>query len=289
MYATVKEAVPLSTAQEENEPMQPSLQDFATSYPGQPALSAPPGAVPNGTPPPPLADPPARGRGLLSGLTMAEWLLKHREFLFAEIEAGREIQVILMDLLAVAVAPTAFYGLVVGLTTGSVVRMLSNPFKLPLMLFLTMCLCLPTLYIFSSYLGGRRTFLQTAALSFTGLAITGVILAAFAPITWFLTFTASAAHEVHVLVNVAVFTLAGLMGVSFLFQGVRRLNAGSPHLQGQLAFLRCWIVLYGLVGAQMGWLFRPFFSNSGEWIRPNVPGGENFFSAVLHLVQHLLR
>ena len=94
-------------------------------------------------------EPPERERSLWGRLGIAEWLLKHRDYLISQIENGREVQVILADLLLVAIVPTAFYGLVTGLATGSVQRILSNPIKLPLVMIFSMSLCLPTLYIFS--------------------------------------------------------------------------------------------------------------------------------------------
>jgi hypothetical protein len=236
------------------------------------------------------ADAPApRGTGLLGRLSMAEWLLKHRDYLLDEIEQGREIPVILADLLVVSFVPTAFYGLVIGVSTGSMVRIVSNPIKLPLMLIVTLCLCLPSLYVFSSYLGGRRSFLQTTAVAFTATAIIGVILAAFAPITWYLTFTAPHAHALHVLVNVAVFAIAGFTGVQFLAHGTKRLHTGTPQLAPQMMFLCVWVVVYGLVGLQMGYLFSPFFGSSDVWFSQHGPGQESVFVALGRLAGQLFR
>lgn len=234
-------------------------------------------------------EPEERERTLAGRLGIAEWLLKHREYLITQIENGHEVQVILADLLLVAILPTAFYGLVTGLATGSLIRILTNPIKLPLVLIFSMCLCLPTLYIFASYLGSRRSFLQTAALGFSGLAITGVVLAAFAPITWFLTFTAPGAYALHVLVNVAVLALAGFVGVRFMFRGLTRLHQGKPDFWKQTTFLTAWMGLYGMVGAQMGWLLCPFFSNTNIWISQRGPGSESFFEAIFKLIPQLFR
>jgi len=255
------------------------MEQFILDAGGPPAPPALTAATPTPLP---------RDRTFAGRLSMAEWLLKHREYLLDEIEAGREIPVILADLLVVCLVPTAFYGLVVGVSTNSLVRILSNPIKLPLMLIVTLCLCLPTLYIFSSYLGSRRSFLQTAALAFTGIAITGVVLAAFAPITWFLTFTAPGAHSLHVLVNVLVFAIGGFMGVQFLLAGARRLHADLPQLKAQLSFLWSWIILYGLVGLQMGYLFSPFFSTSDVWIRVREPGEASVFEVIFRLLGNVL-
>jgi len=234
-------------------------------------------------------DPAPRGGGLAGRVAMAEWLLKHQDHLLNEIASGRGLRVILSDLLLIATVPTAFYGLVTGLATGSWMRMLTNPIKLPLVLVFTMCLCLPTLYIFSCFLGSRRSFLQTAALGFTGVAIMGVILAAFAPITWFLTFTAPQAYALHVLVNVAVLAVGGGVGIRFMQYGTRFLHRGTREAGRQSVFLGLWIGLYGLVGAQMGWLMRPFFSPTMEWIRPRDASQETVFAAIWELLQQLLR
>jgi hypothetical protein len=238
----------------------------------------------------PIEEPPGpRGRGFLGRLGMAEWLLKYRNYLLHQIQSGRELEVIVIDLLLVAALPTAAYGLVTGLATNSLARILTNPFKLPVLLVLTTVLCLPTLYIFSSYLGSRRSFAQMTALAFSGIAIVGVVLAAFAPITWFLTFTAPGAYALHVLVNVAVLSLAGCMGVGFLFHGIRKLQADAPNLGKQTSFMSLWVALYGLVGAQMGWMLRPFFSPSDILFRGPSPDGENVFGAIWAVVLHLFR
>ncbi|HTE19627.1 MAG TPA: hypothetical protein VK689_14770 [Armatimonadota bacterium] len=271
--------------------MEQRLEDFTMAGPAaRPALGSPePRPAPLSVPAEHELEPAPRDRSFLGRLTIAEWLLKHRDYLLAQIEAGREVPVILTDLLLVAVVPTAFYGLVTGLATNSLVRILTNPIKLPLVLIFTMVLCLPTLYIFSSYLGGRRTFLQTAALGFTSLAILGVVLAAFAPITWFLTFTAPHAYALHVLVNVAVLALAGFVGVGFLIQGTRRLHGDRLQEGKQMTFLWMWIVLYGLVGLEMGWLMSPFFSSSNELISVRGRDDETVFQAILGLIPRLFQ
>ena len=261
--------------------------DMPVAQPYGPVAAAPLGG-------PPVSvqeetEPAPRGEGLVGRLAMAEWLLKHRDHLLAEIAAGREVQVILKDLLFIAIVPTALYGLVTGLATGSWMRILTNPIKLPLVIVFTMSLCLPTLYIFSCFLGSRRSLLQTAALGFTGVAIMGVVLAAFAPITWFLTFTAPQAYPLHVIVNVAVLAIAGTVGIRFMQYGTNYLHRGTRQQGKQGAFLGAWMLLYALVGAQMGWLLRPFFSPTMEWVRARDASHETVFGAIWELLMQLLR
>lgn len=63
------------------------------------------------------------------------------------------------------------------------------------------------------------------------------------------------------------------------------------HLLGDhvKTVFRCWIFLYGAVGAQMGWVLRPFIGNPGqpfEWFRERQ---SNFFEAVWHTFFSLFR
>jgi hypothetical protein len=255
--------------------MDQAVPDFAMDFPMAPET--------------PDSQPGRRDRSFFGRLAIGEWLLKHRDTLLEQIEKGHEVPIILADLLLVAAVPTAFYGLVTGIATNSLARILTNPIKLPLVLIFTLLLCLPTLYIFSCYLGGRRSFAQTAALGFTSIAIVGVVLAAFAPITWFLTFTSPGAYALHVIVNVAVLSLGGFMGVAFLLAGARRLHQSNPRLGAQMRFLWVWVGLYGLVGSQMGWLLRPFFSPGGPLVCSPHASGETVFTAIAALVLHLFR
>ena len=64
------------------------------------------------------------------------------------------------------------------------------------------------------------------------------------------------------------------------------LDSVEGHVLGrhvQLVF-RCWVVVFGLVGAQMGWVLRPFIGDPSipfQWFRQRE---SNFFEAVFHAV-----
>jgi hypothetical protein len=50
----------------------------------------------------------------------------------------------------------------------------------------------------------------------------------------------------------------------------------------------CWVIVFALVGAQMGWVLRPFIGNPAqefEWFRERK---SNFFEAVLNALDTLL-
>ena len=68
------------------------------------------------------------------------------------------------------------------------------------------------------------------------------------------------------------------------------LDAVEGHMLGRHVKLvfRCWMVLFGLVGVQMGWVLRPFVGNPSqpfEWFRARE---SNFFESVFQTVIRLL-
>jgi hypothetical protein len=59
----------------------------------------------------------------------------------------------------------------------------------------------------------------------------------------------------------------------------------GPHVK---TVFRCWVVLFGLVGAQMGWVLRPFVGDPSlpfTWLRPR---GSNFFQGVWQALMGVL-
>jgi len=71
---------------------------------------------------------------------------------------------------------------------------------------------------------------------------------------------------------------------------LERLPTGVPEqgLGQARTIFQVWVLIYGLVGAQMGWLLRPFVGNPNmpfEWLRSRQG---NFFQAVVTHAQHLL-
>ena len=58
----------------------------------------------------------------------------------------------------------------------------------------------------------------------------------------------------------------------------------GPHVK---TVFRIWLMVFGLIGAQMGWVLRPFIGAPGrpfEWFRTPE---SNFFQAVFHQVLSL--
>ena len=158
-----------------------------------------------------------------------------------------------------------FYGAVMGCFSGwgndRWLQVVYSALKVPLLLQVTFLIALPSFFVLNTLLGLRDDFgLALRALLETQAGV-AIILASLAPFT--LLFYASFSHyEAAVLFNFAMFIVATLSAQTLLRRRYKVLIARHErHRQ----MLWGWIVLYGFVGVQMGWVLRPFIG------APNAP------------------
>jgi hypothetical protein len=209
----------------------------------------------------------------------------------------------------------AFYGLCLGFFglfnhDSPEYRLLANgALKVPALFALTLAVTFPSLYVFTALSGSRLTPVAVARLLAAAMAVTLAVLASFGPIVAFFAVTTTS-YPFILLLNVAVFSLAGLLGVGFLVQTLRRLVASlrppaampaAPAAEDVVTVVPAreddrrvmtvfavWAVVFGLVGAQMSWVLRPFVGNPDQpftWFRPREA---SFFEAVLNALRGLL-
>ena len=167
---------------------------------------------------------------------------------------------------------------------------------------------------------------QVLKLLIASLAVNLSVLASMGPIIAFFS-VSTPNYGFIVLLNVVVFSVAGFLGLSFLVQTLNRLSSASalqprpssrPRVagdkikiaaavdgkqsaqQGPLDVVEgivlgkhektvfvCWISVFGFVGAQMGWVLRPFIGSPEmefSWLRAR---DSNFFEAVFNTLFNL--
>ncbi|MEK6248180.1 MAG: hypothetical protein N2C12_08370 [Planctomycetales bacterium] len=202
-------------------------------------------------------------------------------------------------------------------------QLLATTIKVPLLFFLTLIVTFPSLYVFNAIVGSRLSILPVLKLLIASLAVNLAVLASLGPIVAFFSVCTSS-YSFTVLLNVVLFTAAGILGLIFLLQTLHRLtvaqslddtengDGSSPeksvrsledldienastldriqdHALGRhvKTIFRVWVVIFGLVGAQMSWVLRPFVGD------PSVPFSffrdreSNFFQSVLTDLQNL--
>jgi len=156
--------------------------------------------------------------------------------------------------------------------------------KVPLLFVLTLIVTFPSLYVFSALAQSRLTFQMTLRLLLAAIAVNMALLASFGPVTGFFTLSTES-YPFMIVLNVAFFTVAGLVGLTFLRKTLAGVFEGGAS-GGQNVF-RVWLVIYAVVGAQMGWILRPFIGDPHRPFELFRERQGNFFVAVWDAFWHL--
>jgi hypothetical protein len=199
-------------------------------------------------------------------------------------------------------------------------QVVASAVKVPLLFVLTLVVTFPSLYVFNTLIGSRLHLGELARLLAAAMGVLTAVLAAFGPIVAFFSVT-TLNYPFILLLNVAVFAASGGFGVVYLFRTLERLSvvrseltrraeevtpapeppesgarpapvarrAGPPPRAEVGTVFYVWLVVFGLVGAQMGWVLRPFVGSPNlafTWFRPRQ---SSFFEAVLRSISQLFQ
>ncbi len=212
---------------------------------------------------------------------------------------GRRLDFAVAPLVVLAVLLAASYGACMGAfavlarDTPEWRQVLASAVKVPLLFVLTLVVTFPSLYVFSALLGSRLRLPDLLRVVTAGLAVLVTVLAAFGPIVAFFS-VSTTNYPFILLLNVAVFAAAGGFGVTYLYRAVAR-TAADPRPDDESAdadpeederdvraarrerdrdtrrVFVVWVLVFGLVGAQSGWILRPFVGSPDlpfTWFRP---------------------
>lgn len=215
-----------------------------------------------------------------------------------DLREGR-LELPVRGLLVACLLLGAVYGALMGLfaaaNQGNANQVMASAVKVPLLFLLTLVVTFPSLYVFSALSRSRLNFAATLRLLLIAIAVNLAVLASFGPVTAFFTYSTSSYPFMKVL-NVAFFGISGFIGLGFLWRALEPI-LGTPEplpppppregekdgdawsqkrLYSQLRpnpakrVFTMWLVVYGMVGAQMGWLLRPFIGDPNQrfqWFR----------------------
>ena len=229
-------------------------------------------------------------------------------------------------LAAMSVLLGVAYGICMGLyavatrTPPSLMQMIAAAVKVPALFFLTLVVTFPSLYVFSALLGVRLTPKDTLRLILVPITINLGVLASLATITAFFTLSTTS-YPFMALLNVFFFGVSGIIGLRVLLTMLSRLEeaqtppavlppvpsladggggpsqpepaqpTAAPRTRDRTAArttFQVWVVIYALVGAQMGWILRPFIGSPDipfQWFRNREA---NIFVDIAHTIAKLL-
>ena len=234
-------------------------------------------------------------------------------------EGGIEVgtNTLLAAIAILGVAYGAFMGLYAALRGGSnaALQMVASMAKVPLLFLLTLVVTFPSLYVFSALARSRLTFEATLRLLLGAMTVNTALLASFGPVTGFFTLSTES-YPFMVILNVVFFAISGFIGLSFLrtsLTGVFEADSVLPRAAWQVPtepqteaprnpqeakaraggaakdVFRLWTVIYAVVGAQMGWILRPFVGDPHRPFQLFRERQGNFFIAVLEVLESLFR
>lgn len=216
----------------------------------------------------------------MSSLTIIESILRDRQAFFREIREGEDLNSKMRAMLISSIVFLALYGAVLG-STHSLWQAFSSAFKLPVLFLATLMVCAPTLYFFNLIFGSNQSLSQNVAIMLTAITVTAVVLLSFAPIVLFFLLTSSN-YQFFKLLNVGVFSIAGIVGVLFLAQGMRFVaTSGSGGTNTRMMVVRLWIIVYAFVGSQVAWTLRPFIGAPSMKFELFRQLGGNFYTNIL--------
>jgi hypothetical protein len=159
------------------------------------------------------------------GLLVIERILRDRDGIWEQIGDERDLGRLTRDMLFSSTIALFFFGAVLGAfnTDNALLQSLLSAVKLPLLFLVTLAICLPTLYLFNLVFGARLQVRQALALVMVAITVISMLAVAFAPISLFFLITANQ-YSFYKLLNVAILTLAALVGLRFLTGGMAALN-----------------------------------------------------------------
>lgn len=178
------------------------------------------------------------------------------------------------------------FGFVTGLSH-SPMQALSAAVKMPILFMATILICLPAFYFFSLVLGTRLSISQVAAVTFTGVGVSALLLLGLAPITLFFVIT-SGSYPFFQLLAVAFVGLSGSIGMCFIWRGMVSIDPASGDSQNlRHVLLWVWFALFGFVGSQMTWRLSPLIGDPTTEFVLLRPSRDNFYVDVANAFSRL--
>ena len=190
---------------------------------------------------------------VLTLLTTADDLLHGRR---VATQPGRRTWLVLI---AIVVSFGVLYGLVMGGFKLVPLQMAYSALKLPLLLFATFAISLPSFFVVGSLLGLRPDLGDALRRLLGAQATLAVVLVSLAPITAFM-YASGIGYDAAKTFNGLMFLVAS---VSAHFVLRRSYGELARRDRRHLTLLRGWLIAYATVGIQMAWVLRPFIGRPG--------------------------
>jgi hypothetical protein len=178
------------------------------------------------------------------------------------------------------------YGVVMGSYNGYLQSLVTG-IKMPCLIFLSLLICFPALFVIQYMIGSTMTVFQMANIILSGFIVFTTISLSFSPIVIFFMIT-SDNYEFLKLLHVAIFTFSGFFTIKTIISGlVFSCEKKNIYPKLGLKVFKVWIIIFAFVGTQLAWNLRPFVGSRDIPFELFRARESNFYVAVIQSIANI--
>jgi hypothetical protein len=183
---------------------------------------------------------------------------------------------------------TFIYGIIMGSYNGFLQSIITG-IKIPCLIFLSLLICFPALFVIQYMIGSTLTIYQMANIILSGFFVFSTISLSFVPIVIFFMIT-SDNYSFIKLLHVAIFVFSGIFAVKTITEGLT-FSCEKKNIYPKLGMkiFKIWVVILAFVSSQLAWSLRPFVGSRDlpqELFRTKQ---SNFYVAVMQSAANLFK
>jgi hypothetical protein len=221
----------------------------------------------------------------LARFSVVEEFIKRREEFFKNLMEEKGLKAYFVNSNLAIIVFSGVYGATMGVYPGGL-QVFYDAVKVPMLLLFSLYITVPSYYVLSSLFGGKHSFSQIVILLLSSLTVMSTVLLALVPLNlFFILTTANATYSSYaflVILNVAIFTIAGFFALVYLLRGFATMYPGI----GWTPAFFVGSIIFMFVGTQLSWVLRPYFHYYPQFVRPVE---KNFYIAMIELIFRFLR
>jgi hypothetical protein len=221
----------------------------------------------------------------LARFSVVEEFIKRREEFFKNLIEEKGLKAYFVNSNLAIIVFSGVYGATMGVYPGGL-QVFYDAVKVPMLLLFSLYITVPSYYVLSSLFGGKHSFSQIVILLLSSLTVMSTVLLALVPLNlFFILTTANATYSSYaflVILNVAIFTIAGFFALVYLLRGFATMYPGI----GWTPAFFVGSIIFMFVGTQLSWVLRPYFHYYPQFVRPVE---KNFYIAMIELIFRFLR
>lgn len=181
---------------------------------------------------------------------------------------------------------TLVYGAVMGSYNGFLQSLVTGV-KIPVLIFLSLLVCFPALFVIQYMIGSTMTIFQMSNTILSGFVVFSTIALSFAPIVVFFMIT-SDNYAFLKLLHVGIFIFSGIFAVRTIINGLI-FSCEKKNIYPKLGMnvFKTWVIIFAFVSSQLAWNLRPFVGSRDLPFELFREREGNFYIAVIHSVGNI--